>query len=145
MTGLRETRLIVVFCLAMVVLVWIDVAWLVAKARGDAIEKGYSEAFTAANVFAEQATRTIRLLDSISQLVGHDLAKSPSPSLLKDLVDEHALTMDTLVMLSFIDASGRTEGSNLGRIRIARTCPIASTSVCSSTIWLMASISGSPS
>ena len=114
MTGLRETRLIVVFCLAMVVLVWIDVAWLVAKARGDAIEKGYSEAFTAANVFAEQATRTIRLLDSISQLVGHDLAKSPSPSLLKELVDEHALTMDTLVMLSFIDASGRTEGSNLG-------------------------------
>ena len=114
MAGLREAKIIAGLCLALIFVIWVAVAALTGKARRDAIEKGYSEAYTSANVFAEQATRTIRLLDSISQLVAHDLAKSPSPTRLKELVDEKAITMDALVLLSFIDADGRTVSSNKG-------------------------------
>ena len=114
MAGLRETKFIAGLCLALIFVIWVAVAALMERARRDAIEEGYREAYTSASVFAEQATPTIRLLDSISQLVAHDLAKSPSPTRLKELVDEKAITMDALVLLSFIDADGRTVSSNKG-------------------------------
>ena len=114
MTRFRETRLIFGLCLGPICVVWIVVTVLTEKARHDAIVDGYREAFTSASVFAEQATRTIRLLDLISQLVAHDLARSPNPNRLKELVDEKAISMDTLVLLSFIDAEGRAVSSNYG-------------------------------
>ena len=114
LTNSRETRLIAAFGLALVAAVWIAVAILIGKARSDAIEDNFRDEYRSAAVFAEQATRTIRLLDSVMQLVAHELAKSPTPTRLKELADEKAITLDTLVLMSFIDADGRTVGSTLG-------------------------------
>ncbi|WP_170153082.1 PAS-domain containing protein [Roseiarcus fermentans] len=110
----RETRWIAAFGLALVVVVWVAVGVLIVKARSDAISDNFKEEYTSAAVFAEQATRTIRLLDSVMQLVAHELAKSPTPGRLKELVDEKVIPLDTLVLWSFIGADGRTVGSSLG-------------------------------
>ena len=114
LTKARETRLIAAFGIALVIAVWIAVALLIGKARSDAITENYREEYTSAAVFAEQATRTIRLLDSVMQLVAHELAKSPTASRLKELADDKVIALDTLVLMSFIDLDGRTVGSTLG-------------------------------
>ncbi len=110
----RETRWIAAFGFALIAAVWIAVAILVGKARSDAIADNFRDEYTSAAVFAEQATRTIRLLNSVMQLVAHELAKSPTPNRLKELVDEKVVTLDTLVLMSFIGADGRTMGSSRG-------------------------------
>ncbi len=110
----RETRWIAGFAFALIVAVWIAVALLIVKARSQAIAENYREEYASAAVFAEQATRTIRLLDSVMQLVAHELAKSPTPNRLKELADEKVINLDTLVLMSFVDAEGRTVGSTLG-------------------------------
>lgn len=110
LTKAGETRWIAAFGLALVVAVWIAVALLIGKARSDAIADNFREEYTSAAVFAEQATRTIRLLNSVMQLVAHELAKSPTPTRLRELADDKVVTLDTLVLMSFIDADGRTVG-----------------------------------
>jgi signal transduction histidine kinase/DNA-binding NarL/FixJ family response regulator len=110
----RELRLITAFSLALVGMIWSTVYVLVHKGRQDAIEDAYRDSYTSAAVFAEQATRTFRLLDSVMQLVAYEVGKAPSANRLRELVDENFVTMDTLVLLSFIDSSGITQGSNLG-------------------------------
>lgn len=110
----RETLWIAAFALALILAVWIAVAVLIGKARSDATAETYHEEYTSAAVFAEQATRTIRLLDSIMQLVAHELVKAPTPTRLKELVDEKVIPLDTLVLWSFVGADGRTVGSSLG-------------------------------
>jgi signal transduction histidine kinase/ActR/RegA family two-component response regulator len=68
----------------------------------------------AAAIFGEQATRVIRSIDSTLQSAAYLTDLDPKPNRVKQLVEANALSMDYLVLLTFVDSKARTIGTNAG-------------------------------
>ncbi|MFM9942910.1 MAG: PAS-domain containing protein [Hyphomicrobiaceae bacterium] len=94
--------------------VWTLVAMTIADARKATELDTMREAETMNKVIAEQVLRAVTAVDYALNFVAYELAENASAGRLAALVQRGAVQMDTLVLLSHVDETGRLQQTNNG-------------------------------
>ncbi|MBX3499753.1 MAG: PAS domain S-box protein [Alphaproteobacteria bacterium] len=112
----RELRLVLLIGALMVGIIAIGTIKLNDAARHDAHATAYRDAESLTAIVAEQVQRTLANVDERLRFVAHEIRRADGAVSLRRLVDDGAVSLDQVILLSLVDAQGRLVQTNEGPI-----------------------------
>jgi len=112
----RELRLVLLIGALMTGLIAVGTTQLIDSARRDAHEMAYRDAESLTGIVGEQVLRTLANVDERLRFVAHEMRRTDGKASLRALVEEGAVSLDQVILLSLIDTRGRLVQTNEGLV-----------------------------
>ena len=110
----KDARPLLLLTTVLLAFVWGLVAMALGEARKATELDQLREGEALNRVIAEQVLRAITAVDYALGFVAYELAENPAPGRLQELVKRGAVRMNTLVLVSHVDANGWLRQTNQG-------------------------------
>ena len=103
---------IIFACIASLAINWFVVLEMNKNIEAKVREEAYRELQQTSTVFADQISNAVNSVDATLRMAGYFL--SDDSAHLKTLIEKKIISLESLVMLTFVDTSGRVVETNLG-------------------------------
>ena len=113
---LRELRLVLLIGALMTAIIAIGTVQIIDVARRDAYEAAYRDSESLTGIVGEQILRTLANVDERLRFVAHEIRRTDGKVSLRQLVQDGAVSLDQVVLLSMLDAQGRLMQTNEGPV-----------------------------
>lgn len=113
---IRNLRLVVLIGAVVIGVIAIGAAHLIDGTRREAHETAYHDAESVTGIVAEQVLRTFSSVDDRLRFVAYEMQRADGLVSIRDLVTDRAVSMNQIILISIMDASGRVVLDNNGPV-----------------------------